>query len=256
MLQGIQEEKPAAVFAPHVETSTGMILSNEYIKAAAKAVHAVGGLFVLDCIASGTVWIDMKDLGVDVLISAPQKGWSGPACCGLVMLSEAASEKMATTHETSFSLSLKKWCVIMATYEGGAFAYHTTMPTDALRDFHNVAAEMVKCGMDKLCEAQKELGRKARNALKKRGLVSVAAEHWEAPGVLVFYTPQNLDSPVIAQRFKAQGLQIATGVPWEIGEPTGVPTFRVGLFGLDKLLNVDKTVEILEIALDKVLADE
>lgn len=252
----ILEEKPAAVFAPHVETSTGMILSEDYIQAAAEAVHKVGGLFVLDCIASGTVWIDMKKLGVDVIISAPQKGWSGPACCGLVMLSEEATAKMATTEETSFALSLKKWCGIMDAYESGGFAYHTTMPTDALRDFHNISVEMMCVGMSALKEAQIELGVKARQVLEKHGLVSVAATGWEAPGVLVFYTPDKLASAVIIGKFKEHGLQLAAGVPWRIDEPDGIETFRVGLFGLDKLKNVDRTVCILEEALDQVLADK
>jgi len=254
----IHEEKPAVVFLPHVETSTGMIVSNEYIQTIAQAIHQVGGLLVLDCIASGTVWINMQELGVDVLISAPQKGWSGPACCAMVMLSEKATMKMNETTETSFSLSLTKWCGIMDKYEGGAFAYHTTMPTDALREFHNVAIEMNNIGMESLCEAQKELGRKARQALQQRGLVSVAADGFDAPGVLVYYTPcapHHITSAVVSQRFKDQGLQIATGVPWQIDEPDNVQSFRIGLFGLDKLLRVDETVRILQDALDQVLAE-
>jgi aspartate aminotransferase-like enzyme len=255
VLTRIHEEKPAVVFAPHVETSTGMIISNEYIQKLATAVHDVGGLFVLDCIASGTVWVNMQDLGVDVLISAPQKGWSGPACCGIVLLSEAATAKMNETNESSFALSLKKWCGIMDKYEEGAFAYHTTMPTDALRDFHNVAVEMTKIGFASLCEAQIDLGHKARAAFKKRNLVSVAADGCEAPGVLVFYTPCELTSADMVQRFKSSGLQIAAGVPWKIDEPDNIQTFRIGLFGLDKLNNVDETVRILEEALDQVLVE-
>jgi aspartate aminotransferase-like enzyme len=232
-----------------------MILSNDYLKKVVEATHQVGGLVVLDCIASGTVWIDMKAMGVDVLISAPQKGWSGPACCGMVMLSETAVEKMADTKETSFALSLKKWCGIMDKYEAGAFGYHTTMPTDALREFHNVSVEMMSVGMAKLQEAQIDLGRKARMALSARGLVSVAAPKWEAPGVLVFYTPSGVDSMTMVKAFKQHGVQIAAGVPWEIDEPKGVQTFRIGLFGLDKLKNVDETVRTLEMALDKVLEE-
>ena len=251
----ILEEKPSSVYMPHVETSTGMIVSNEYIETVADAVHKVGGLLVLDCIASGTIWIDMKNMGVDVLISAPQKGWSGPACCGLVMLSEAAVDKMASTKETSFALSLKKWCAIMDKYEEGAFGYHTTMPTDALRDFHNISVEMMKVGMNKLMQAQMDLGYAARMVLGARGLVSVSAPEWEAPGVLVFYTPNGVDSMAMVKAFKQHGVQIAAGVPWEIDEPKGVQTFRIGLFGLDKLTNVDQTVRILEEALDKVLEE-
>lgn len=251
----ILEENPAAVFMPHVETSTGMIVSSDYITKVAQATHRVGGLLVLDCIASGTVWIDMRKMGVDVLVSAPQKGWSGPACCGLVMLSESAVEKMALTKETSFALSLKKWCGIMDKYQAGAFGYHTTMPTDALREFHNVTCEMMAVGMEKLKEAQIDLGRKTRMALQARGLVSVAAPTWEAPGVLVFYAPNGVDSMSMVKAFKQHGVQIAAGVPWEIDEPEGLQTFRIGLFGLDKLTNVDESVRTLEKALDKVLED-
>jgi len=255
VVNNILQEKPSAVFMPHVETSTGMIVSSEYIEQVAEAIHKVGGLLVLDCIASGTVWIDMKKMGVDVLISAPQKGWSGPACCGLVMLSAAAVDKMALTQETSFALSLKKWCGIMDKYEAGAFGYHTTMPTDALRDFHNISVEMMSVGMAKLMEAQIDLGRKCRMALGARGLTSVSAPGWEAPGVLVFYTPTGVDSMTMVKAFKQHGVQIAAGVPWEIDEPKGVQSFRIGLFGLDKLTNVDQTVRTLEEALDKVLKE-
>jgi aspartate aminotransferase-like enzyme len=211
VVQKIHEERPAVLFAPHVETSTGMMLPDDYIKKASAAVHAVGGLFVLDCIASGTVWANMKDLGVDVVISAPQKGWTGPSCAALVMMSEAAVAKMVATHETSFSMSLKRWSAIMDAYENGGFGYHTTMPTDALRDFHEISVETVRFGLPELKSAQLELGQRARAAMDDRGLVSVAAPGFQAPGVLVYYSPTGTDNPVMMSRFKDHGLQIAMG---------------------------------------------
>jgi len=250
----IHEEKPAAVFAPHVETSTGMILSDEYIKKVSAAVHEVGGIFVLDCIASGTVWTDMKKLGVDVVISAPQKGWTGPACAALVMMSELAVDKMMAKQEDSFSLSLKRWSAIMDTYESGKFGYHTTVPTDALRDFHEISVETIKFGIPELKAGQIELGRASREALEARGLTSVSAPGFQAPGVLVFYSPTGVENPMMMSRFKEQGLQIAMGVPWRIDEPEGLHTFRLGLFGLDKIGDIKGTVETMESALDEVLA--
>jgi len=255
VVETIRNERPAAVFAPHVETSTGIILPDDYIKKAAAAAHEVGALFVLDCIASGTVWADMKDLGVDVVISAPQKGWTGPCCAALVMMSERAAEKLQTTAETSFSMSLKRWSAIMDTYEAGGFGYHTTMPTDGLRDFHEIAVETLKFGLPELKAAQLELGKEARAALDSRGLVSVAAPGFDAPGVLVYYSPTATENPVMMNKFKGQGLQIAMGVPWRIDEPEGLKTFRMGLFGLDKLGNIKQTVDTLTEALDPILAD-
>mmetsp|Transcript_56390 Transcript_56390/g.67580 ORF Transcript_56390/g.67580 Transcript_56390/m.67580 type:complete len:447 (+) Transcript_56390:81-1421(+) len=250
----IESEKPAVLFAPHVETSTGMMLPDDYIRRASAAMHEVGGLFVLDCIASGTVWADMKDLGVDVVISAPQKGWTGPACAALVMMSEAAAKKMLETEETSFSMSLKRWSAIMDAYEGGGFGYHTTMPTDGLRDFHEISVETMKYGMDKLKRDQIRLGDEAHKALGKRGLVPVAAPGYRAPGVLVYYSPEGAENVHMMNLFKENGLQIAMGVPWRIDEPV-VPmkTFRLGLFGLDKMGDVEGTVSTLEVALDKVM---
>ena len=255
VVEKIKEERPAAFFCPHVETSTGMILPDWYIKQAAEAVHEVGGIFVLDCIASGTVWVDMKDLGVDVLISAPQKGWTGPPCAALVQMSSKAVEVMNTKQETSFSMSLRRWSTIMDTYEKGGFGYHTTMPTDALRDFHEISVETLEFGLPELKAAQLELGQKARAVLNSKGLTSVAAPGFQAPGVLVYYSPEQTDNPVMMTSFKSQGLQIAMGVPWKIDEPEGLKTFRIGLFGLDKLGNVDKTVDTMEKALDAVLHD-
>lgn len=250
----IYEERPKVLFAPHVETSTGMILPDEYIRQAGAAMHDVGGLFVLDCIASGTVWADMKDLNVDVVISAPQKGWTGPACAALVMMSEQAKVKMQEKEETSFSISLKRWSAIMDTYENGGFGYHTTMPTDALRDFHEISVETLKFGLPELKAAQIELGKKAHAAMGKKGLKTVAAPGFEAPGVLVYYSPEGSENPMMMSRFKENGLQIAMGVPWRIDEPeVPMKTFRMGLFGLDKLGNVDECVEVLETALDSVL---
>ena len=251
----IQEERPAAIFAPHVETSTGMMLPDDYIRKAADAVHEVGGVFVLDCIASGTVWADMKDLGVDVVISAPQKGWTGPACAALVMMSDRAVSRMAETEETSFSLSLKRWSAIMDTYEMGGFGYHTTMPTDALRDFHEISVETMRFGLPELKEKQAELGATARSALDSRGLTSVAAPGYQAPGVLVYYSPSGVENPVMMERFKGHGLQIAMGVPWRIDEPAGLHTFRIGLFGLDKMGDIVGTVGTLGDALDAVLSE-
>jgi alanine-glyoxylate transaminase/serine-glyoxylate transaminase/serine-pyruvate transaminase len=251
----IMEERPAVLFAPHVETSTGMMLPDEYIKQVSQAMHDVGGLFVLDCIASGTVWADMDDLGVDCLITAPQKGWTGPPCAALVMLSAKAAEVMNTKQETSFSMSLKRWGAIMDTYEKGGFGYHTTMPTDALRDFHEISVETLKFGLPELKEAQLHLGWKSRAILDSKGLTSVAAPGSQAPGVLVYYSPEGADNPAMMNRFKEQGLQIAMGVPWKIDEPEGLKTFRIGLFGLDKLGDIEGTTKTMEIALDKVLEE-
>ncbi len=247
----IREDKPGVVFAPHVETSSGIILPDAYIKALADAAHEVGALMVLDCIASGCVWVDMKATGVDVLISAPQKGWSSTPCAGLVMLSERALARLEATASTSFAADLKKWRAIMAAYEGGGHAYHATMPTDGLLAFRDTMAETRAYGVETLRDAQWELGTKVRALLAARNIRSVAAEGYGAPGVVVSYT----DDPGIqnGSKFGTLGVQIAAGVPLQVGEPEGFSTFRLGLFGLDKLYDVDATVARLEAALDQAL---
>ena len=247
----IEAEKPDIVFAPHVETSAGMILPDEYIRAVADAVHSVGGLFVLDCIASGTIWVDMEACGVDVLISAPQKGWSGSPCCGLVMLSPLARERIESTASTSFACDLLKWLQIMEAYENGGHAYHATMPTDALMRFRDVMKETEEYGFDKVRAEQQELGDKVRALLVSKGIKSVAAENFQAPGVVVSYT-EDVDIHN-GKKFLDVGVQIAAGVPLQCDEPEDFQTFRLGLFGLDKLHNVDRTVEKLDEALSQIL---
>lgn len=246
----IKAEKPAVVFAPHVETSAGMILPDDYIKAVADAVHSVGGIFVLDCIASGTIWVDMKETGVDVLCSAPQKGWSGSPCAGLVMLSQRALDLLETTNSTSFSCDLKKWYQIMQAFVNGGHAYHATMPTDGLTTFRNVMLETEECGFEQVKARQQELGKRIRTVLEAKGFPSVSAPGFQAPGVVVSYT----DDPAIknGSKFSAVGMQIAAGVPLAVDEPADFQTFRLGLFGLDKLMNVDRTVEKFEEALSKI----
>ncbi|WP_394124564.1 aminotransferase class V-fold PLP-dependent enzyme [Psychrobacter nivimaris] len=248
----IKEEKPAVVFAPHVETSSGIILSDDYIKALSEAVHSVGGLLVIDCIASGCVWLDMKALGIDVLISAPQKGWSSTPGAGLVMLSDAAVKKVDSTEADSFSIDLKQWLNIMRAYENGGHAYHATMPTDSLRQFRDAVNEAKAIGFDKLCGAQWTLGKRIREVLEAKGVESVAAEGFKAPGVVVSYTDR--DDMHKGSAFAEIGVQIAAGVPLKVGEPDNFKTFRLGLFGLDKLTDIDGTVARFETALDKVLS--
>ncbi|WP_435979728.1 aminotransferase class V-fold PLP-dependent enzyme [Psychrobacter sp. DM4] len=248
----IKAEKPAIVFAPHVETSAGIILPDDYIKALADATHSVGGLLVIDCIASGCVWLDMKALGIDVLISAPQKGWSSTPCAGLVMLSTAAIKRVEETESTSFSLDLKQWLTIMRAYENGGHAYHATMPTDGLRQFRDTINEAKKIGFDKLCDAQWTLGKRIREVLEGRGVESVAANGFKAPGVVVCYTDR--DDMHKGSAFAEAGMQIAAGVPLKVGEPESFKTFRLGLFGLDKLTDIDNAVTRFESVLDKVLA--
>ena len=246
----IEAEKPAVVFAPHVETSAGMILPDDYIRAAADATHSVGGLFVLDCIASGTIWVDMEACGVDVLISAPQKGWSGSPCSALVMLSALGRERIDSTTNTSFACDLKKWLQIMEKYESGGHAYHTTMPTDALRSFRDVMDETEEYGFARVKAQQEELGTKIRGALEAKGIKSVAAAGFQAPGVVVSYTT---DSDIHnGKKFMAHGMQIAAGVPLKVDEPADFKTFRLGLFGLDKLQNVDRTVAKFSAVLDQI----
>ncbi len=244
----IAAEKPAVVFAPHVETSAGMMLPDDYIAAVAQATHDVGGLFVLDCIASGTIWVDMAALGVDVVCSAPQKGWSGPPCAGLVMLSPAALDRLGSTVSTSFACDLGKWHDIMAAYEAGGHAYHATMPTDSLRVFRDVMAETDAFGFDNAHAALSDLGGRVRGLLGERGFPSVAAEGFHAPGVVVSYT----DAADIktGKRFADAGVQVAGGVPLMCGEPDDFSTFRIGLFGLDKIADVDRTVSLLASAMD------
>lgn len=252
VLASIAAEKPQVVFAPHVETSSGMILPDDYLRAVSDAVHAVGGLFVLDCIASGTLWVDMQACGIDVLISAPQKGWSASPCCALVMLSEAAQARVEATQSTSFACDLKKWLQIMQAYEQGGHAYHATMPSDALARFRDAMLEAKAIGFAKVREQQQELGDRVRALLAARGFKSVAAKGFEAPGVVVCYTDDGQIKT--GAKFAAVGLQIAAGVPLQCDEPADFQTFRLGLFGLDKLGNIERTVATLEQALDKVQA--
>ncbi|WP_435259605.1 aminotransferase class V-fold PLP-dependent enzyme [Thioclava sp. FR2] len=247
----IREVRPEAVFAPHVETSAGIILPDDYIKAMAEAAHEVGALMVLDCIASGCIWVDMVETGVDVLVSAPQKGWSASPSAGVVVLSPAAEARLEATTSNSFALDLKKWRAIMAAYEGGGHAYHATMPTDAILGFRDAMLETKAMGFATAKAAQWELGRAVRALMAKKGVASVAAEGFGAPGVVVSYT----DDPSIqnGSKFREQGLQIAAGVPLQVGEGPEFKTFRIGLFGLDKLKDVAGTVARLERAVDAVL---
>ena len=246
----IAAEKPAVVFAPHVETSAGMILPDSYIRAMADAVHAVGGLMVLDCIASGAMWVDMKATGVDLLVSAPQKGWSSSPACAMVMLSERARKAIDDTQSTSYAADLKKWLQVMETYESGAHVYHTTMPTDALVRLRDTMLETEAYGYTKVRDEQVALGSAVRELMVSRGFPSVAAEGFQAPGVVVSYTTDpDIQS---GKKFLAQGLQTASGVPLQCDEPADFRTFRVGLFGLDKWHNVDRTVGHLAQAIDRL----
>ena len=241
----IREQRPDVVCAPHVETSAGLLLPDDYLRRVAAAVHEVGGLFVLDCIASGAVWVDMQDLGVDVLVTAPQKGWTGTPCCAMVMLSAAARERIEETTSTSFSMDLRKWLQIMETYEGGGHAYHATMPTDGLRRLREVMQETEARGLERMRKRQESLGRHVRAALERHGYASVAAEGFQAASVIVSYTR---DAGLVG-RFAEAGLQVAGGVPLMCDEPDDYQAFRIGLFGLDKLDHVERTVERLEQAL-------
>ena len=251
VVAAIRDKKPDVVFAPHVETASGMILPDDYLRAVSAAVHEVGGLFVLDCIASGAVWVDMVDTGVDILVSAPQKGWSSSPCCAMVMLSERARAAIDGTTSSSYACDLKKWLQIMEAYEGGAHAYHATMPTDALTRLCEIMKETQAYGFAKVRDEQIELGANVRALFESRGIPSVAAEGFKAPGVVVSYT----EDPEIqsSRKFLAAGLQTAAGVPLQCDEPADFMTFRVGLFGLEKWHNVDRTVAQLAAALDKVL---
>lgn len=250
VLKTIEEISPDLVFAPHVETSSGIILPDSYISSLSDAVHSVGGLLVLDCIASGAIWVNMKNCGVDILLSAPQKSWSSSPSSGLVMFGPLALERIRSTSSTSFACDLHKWLQIMEAYEGGGYAYHTTMPTDSLLGLYNMIQKMEKYGFEKLHKRQQQLGNQVRALLVSKGIKSVAAEGFQAPGVVVSYT----DKIAIhnGDKFLNAGLQIAAGVPLACDEPEDFKTFRLGLFGFDKLLNIDRTIETLNTALSQI----
>jgi aspartate aminotransferase-like enzyme len=243
VVEAIERDRPHVVFAAHVETAAGILLPDDYVRAIADATHAVGGLFVLDCIASGALWADMADLHVDVLLSAPQKGWSGSPCAGFVMLSEAGRQQVMATTSTSFAVDLQKWLTITEAYTQGQTPYHATMPTDSLARDAALMLETRSLGLDVLREAQISLGSRVRAVLAERGFRSVAAEGFAASSVVVSFT----DDPEIktGAKFKQGGLQVAAGVPLQCGERDDFSTFRLGLFGLDKLTDVDGTVQRL-----------
>jgi aspartate aminotransferase-like enzyme len=253
VVASIREHRPDFVFAPHVETASGILLPDAYLRAVADAVHAHGGMFVLDCIASGALWVDMPDLGVDILISAPQKGWSSSACCGLVMLGKRARDELDRTTSTSFACDLRKWLQIMEAYEQGGHAYYATMPTDALARLRDNMRELEAFGFARAKAAQQDLGAKVRRMLASKGYPSVAAAGVEAPSVVVRYT----DDPDVqsGRKLAGLGLQIAAGVPLQCDEPADFRTFRIGLFGLDKLRTVDRTVASLDTAFSHLTAE-
>ncbi|CAM5222586.1 Aspartate aminotransferase-like enzyme OS=Castellaniella defragrans OX=75697 GN=HNR28_001720 PE=3 SV=1 [Castellaniella defragrans] len=250
VLAAVREFKPDVVFAAHVETASGIRLPDDYIRQVADAVHAVGGLFVLDCIASGTIWVNMRDVHVDILVSAPQKGWTSSACCGLVMLGEEARKRIETTQSTSFACDLRKWLGVMEAYEKGGHAYYTTLPTDSLIILRDVMTETEAYGFDRVRDEQQQLGDSVRKLLRRRGFKSVAAPGFEAPGVVVSYTTD--EGIHTTSKFAQVGVQAAAGVPLACDEPQGFKTFRIGLFGLDKLHNVQRTVDSLAAALDRM----
>ena len=138
----------------------------------------------------------------------------------------------------------------MQAYENGGHAYHATMPTDALLQFRDTMLETKEYGFEKVKAEQIELGQKVRAMLESRGIQSVAAEGFKAPGVVVSYTDdadmQN------TKKFAALGMQAAGGVPLMCDEGDGFKSFRIGLFGLDKLHNVERSVANLEAVLDKM----
>jgi aspartate aminotransferase-like enzyme len=251
VVAAIHDKRPQAVFAPHVETSAGLILPDDYIRAMADAAHGVGAILILDCIASGCIWVDMAAIGVDVVISAPQKGWSASPSAGLVMMSPLAVARLEATTSNSFAVDLKKWRAIMAAYEAGGHAYHATMPTDALVGFRDAMVETKSMGFAAAKAAQWDLGRRVRGMLAAKQVPSVAADGFQAPGVVVSYTD---DADVQSgAKFRAQGMQIAAGVPLQVGEGAAFATFRIGLFGLDKLADVGATVARLQAVVDRVL---
>ena len=250
----IKQEKPAVVFAPHVETSAGIILSDEYLKAVGEAVRSVNGLFVLDCIASGAMWVDMKACNVDVVITAPQKGWSSSPCCALIAMGDRARQHIDATQSSSFSMDLKKWLQIMEAYEKGGHVYHTTMPTDALKILRNVMRETQALGFAFLKQQQIELGLKVRALLVSKGYHSVSAPGYQSPGVVVSYTKDpDIQS---GKKFIALGLQTAAGVPLQCDERADFRTFRIGLFGLEKLTHIERTLGHLETAMEHITEAE
>lgn len=250
VLESIKSNQPRVVFMPHVETASGILLPDAYVQAVAKATHDNGGLLVLDCVASGALWVDMKAAGVDVLLSAPQKGWSGSPCAGVVMLSELALERLEATESTSFAADLKKWHQIMMAYVQGGHAYHATMPTDALLNFNDQVQQTLSCGAEDLKQAQIRLGSEIRKRIEGYGFGSVAAQGYQSPTVVVSYTAS--DAIHSGKGFAALGLQTAQGVPLMCDESSDFKTFRVGLFGLDKLTNIPRTVDLLVEALESL----
>ena len=244
--------KPRVVVSPHVETSAGMLMPDEYLRRIAETAHEVGALFVLDCVASGTLWVDMGSIGVDVLITAPQKGWTSTPCAGVVMMSDAAIDRLQETESDSFVLDLKKWHQIMQAYLNGGHAYHATMPTDGLAQFYSAMLEMKAFGFDKAKAAQIELGQKLRQIMEQRGFTSLAAEGFKSPTVIVSHTDH--DDMKSGAAFAAEGVQIAAGVPLECGESAEFKTFRIGLFGLDKLKDIEHTISDFTDALDVVMS--
>ena len=252
VIEAIRDQQPDIIFMPHVETAAGIMLPDDYIRRVADAIHQEGGLLVLDCIASGAIWVDMEELGVDVLVSAPQKGWSASPCCAMVMLSRQARQAIDETTSSSFACDLKKWLSLMETYEGGGHAYHATLPTDGLVTLRDVMEEIEAYGLETVRDEQQALGDGVRELLAEFGYRSVAAPGFEAPGVVVSYT----DDAGLVGKFAKAGLQVAGGVPLMCDEGEGFQTFRIGLFGLEKLHDRERSLANLRAPLEAIAREE
>jgi alanine-glyoxylate transaminase/serine-glyoxylate transaminase/serine-pyruvate transaminase len=245
----IEQHRPRVVFAPHVETSTGVELPPDYVKRIGDKVRAVSdGIFVLDGIAAGTTWIDTLSNSVDVYITAPQKGWSAPACVGVVILNPRGEAAIRSTKSDSLALNLRKWLEVSDAYDKGGFAYHTTMPTDCIALFRNAALELKKFNLGRAKTTFGKLGASVVQMVQSNGFQTVAHPKFQASGIVVIYVNKNSQPPLL---FKRERTQVAAGVPWMLLEPnpSEVATVRFGLFGDDKLKNIDKTTNKLAKAL-------
>ncbi|MFH4355460.1 MAG: aminotransferase class V-fold PLP-dependent enzyme [Neisseriaceae bacterium] len=250
VIKRIREERPNLVFATHVETSSGIRLTEAYIKEVARVTHEVGGWLIVDSIASGATWLDMQELNIDLLLTAPQKCWASTPCCALIMVNGAMRQYIDQTQSDSFALDLKKWFETMEVYERGGFAYYATMPTDSLKQLRDSMAEAKKLGLKNLKIQQEVLGREVRKLLKMRGFSLVADDAFAAWSIVVAYTDDlNIHS---GKKWAEVGVQISSGVPLQCDEPSDFTTFRIGLLGWDKLNSVASTVAELEQAIGRI----
>ncbi|KIM82940.1 hypothetical protein PILCRDRAFT_819739 [Piloderma croceum F 1598] len=257
--KALESKKYKVLTFTHVDTSTAVLSDAKAIAETVKRVSPET-LVVMDGVcAVASEEIQMDEWGIDVVLTAPQKGLGTPPGLSIVLASQKAIKvfESRSTPVTSYYASWKKWLPVMKAYENGSAAYFATPPVNLICAFHASLSAITKSSpsLADRFKLHQEASKRIKAAATELGLKQLPLEPSLASnGMTALYFPDGVSGADLLPALLQRGVVVAGGLHTSIKDKY----FRIGHMGISVVDpqrgDIDKIISSLRESLAEVKA--